>query len=93
MTTGQADHLLDTMAGLTRDARGRQPRHDSLELTETERQTLALEAEGLTRDQIAAELERSPETVKDHQNRIRAKLGARNTTHAVALALRQRIIT
>ena len=57
-------------------------------LNPREREILAGAAEGETAAQTGARLYLSPETVKSYRKRIIAKLGARNGTHAVALALR-----
>ena len=57
-------------------------------LTERETEILAGAAEGETAAQTGARLYLSSETVKGYRKRIIAKLGARNGTHAVALALR-----
>lgn len=57
-------------------------------LTEREEEILAGAAEGETAAQTGARLYLSSETVKSYRKRIIAKLGARNGTHAVALALR-----
>ena len=57
-------------------------------LNSREREILAGAAEGETAAQTGARLYLSPETVKSYRKRIIAKLGARNGTHAVALALR-----
>ena len=57
-------------------------------LNDRETEILAGAAEGETAEQTGARLYLSPETVKSYRKRIIAKLGARNGTHAVALALR-----
>jgi DNA-binding CsgD family transcriptional regulator len=57
-------------------------------LSDRETEILAGVAEGETAVQTGARLYLSPETVKSYRKRIIAKLGARNGTHAVALALR-----
>ena len=57
-------------------------------LNDRETEILAGAAEGETAAQTGARLYLSPETVKSYRKRIIAKLGARNGTHAVALALR-----
>lgn len=53
-------------------------------LTPRERQTLALVAEGLTRNDIAARLGLSPATVRTHLEHARARLEARTLAEAVA---------
>ena len=57
-------------------------------LTDRETEILAGAADGETAAQTGARLFLSSETVKGYRKRIIAKLGARNGTHAVALALR-----
>ena len=57
----------------------------TITLTEVELETLQLIADGLTDDQIAAQLYRSLAAVKDRERGLRAKLGAKNRAHAVAL--------
>jgi len=57
-------------------------------LTEREAEVLAAAANGDTAAETGARLHLSSETVRSYRKRIIAKLGARNGTHAVALALR-----
>jgi DNA-binding CsgD family transcriptional regulator len=57
-------------------------------LNDREAEILAGAAEGETAIETARRLYLSSETVKSYRKRIIAKLGARNGTHAVALALR-----
>ena len=57
-------------------------------LTERETEILAAAAEGETAAQTGERLFLSSETVKGYRKRIIAKLGARNGTHAVVLAIR-----
>jgi NarL family two-component system response regulator LiaR len=66
------------------------PGHD---LTERERDVLALLVEGLNNKQIADKLVVSPSTIKSHVSHILAKLGVASRTEAAALALRHRLIT
>ena len=61
-------------------------------LTEREEQLLFAFADGLTRREIAEELQVSEHTVKDHAKGLFGKLGARNSAHAVALAYHQGIL-
>lgn len=63
------------------------------DLTEREREVLALMIEGLNNTQIAGRLTVSPSTIKSHVSNILAKLGVASRTEAVTLALRKRIIS
>jgi DNA-binding CsgD family transcriptional regulator len=58
-----------------------------LALAPRERQCLSLAATGLVSKQIAAEIGVSEKTVELHLARARHKIGARTTTHAVAISL------
>jgi len=69
-----------------------QPPAPGLDLTEREREVLALMIEGLNNTQIAGRLTISPSTVKSHVSNILAKLGVASRTEAVTLALRNNII-
>ena len=66
------------------------PGHD---LTERERDVLALLVEGLNNRQIADRLVVSPSTIKSHVSHILAKLGVASRTEAAALAVRHRLVT
>jgi len=61
-------------------------------LTDRETEVLAGAADGETAAQTGARLYLSSETVKSYRKRIIAKLGARNGTHAVALAIRSGLL-
>ena len=63
-----------------------------LDLTEREREVLALMIEGLNNVQIAGRLTVSPSTIKSHVSNILSKLGVASRTEAVTLALRNGII-
>ena len=69
-----------------------QPPAPGLDLTEREREVLALLIEGLNNTQIAGRLTVSPSTIKSHVSNILAKLGVASRTEAVTLALRNRIV-
>lgn len=62
------------------------------DLTEREREVLALMIEGLTNPQIAERLVMSRSTVKFHVSNILSKLGVATRTEAVALALQRDLI-
>ena len=61
--------------------------------TARERQILSMLAAGDTDVQIAGKLELSPATVQTHVRNAKAKLGARTRAQAVAMALRDGLIT
>lgn len=62
-------------------------------ISERERQLIALSAEGHTDVEIAHELCISPATVNVYWTRLRQKLGAKSRTEAVAVALRSQAET
>ena len=70
-----------------------QPPAPGLDLTEREREVLALMVEGLNNTQIAGKLSVSPSTIKSHVSNILSKLGVASRTEAVTLALRNHIIS
>jgi DNA-binding NarL/FixJ family response regulator len=61
-------------------------------LTRRQREILQLLADGGSTVAAAKELGLSEETVKTHTKNVLARLGARNRTHAVAIALRECLI-
>jgi two-component system NarL family response regulator len=61
-------------------------------LTRRQREILQLLADGGSTAVAARELGLSEETVKTHTKNILARLGAKNRTHAVAIALRECLI-
>jgi DNA-binding NarL/FixJ family response regulator len=63
------------------------------ELTEREREVLALVARGLTNAELAGTLRVSLPTAKTHVSRILTKLGARDRTQLVILAYQSGIVT
>jgi NarL family two-component system response regulator LiaR len=70
-----------------------QPPAPGLDLTEREREVLALMVEGLNNTQIAGRLTVSPSTIKTHVSNILSKLGVSSRTEAVTLALRHGLST
>jgi NarL family two-component system response regulator LiaR len=62
------------------------------DLTEREREVLALLAKGMTNAEIAQQLTISASTAKHHVRAILSKLGAANRAEAVALALEHDLI-
>ena len=73
--------------------RANQPPALDLELTEREREVLALMVEGLNNTQIAGRLTVSPSTVKSHVSNILSKFGVSSRTEAVTLALRNDLVS
>lgn len=68
------------------------PRADLFGLTPRERTALEHAADGLTLPLIGEEMHILPTTVESHLSAARTKLGARNTVHAVAIAIRYGVI-
>ena len=56
------------------------------QLTQREREVVALAAEGLSNEEIAGKLYMSRSTAKTHATRAMAKLGARDRAQLVVLA-------
>ncbi|MEU9042543.1 MULTISPECIES: response regulator transcription factor [unclassified Kitasatospora] len=63
------------------------------ELTSREREAVALVAQGLSNDQIAARMVISPMTAKTHINRAMTKLHARDRAQLVCLAYESGLVT
>jgi DNA-binding NarL/FixJ family response regulator len=63
------------------------------ELTNREREAVALVAQGLSNDQIAGRMVISPLTAKTHVNRAMAKLRARDRAQLVVLAYESGLVT
>jgi DNA-binding CsgD family transcriptional regulator len=78
-----------TAAALRGDAKGAAFR---ARLTQRELSVLKIASEGRTADEIARALGLGMETVRSHLKKARTKLGARNSAHAVAEAMRQLLI-
>lgn len=62
------------------------------DLSPSQLRLLVMLADGYSKPQIARATGWRYETLKSSAERIRLKLGARNTTHAVAIAIRNGII-
>jgi DNA-binding NarL/FixJ family response regulator len=74
--------------------RGPNPRKGGIgDLTERERQVVALLAEGLSNKLVADRLGISDHTAKFHVNGVMAKLGASTRTEAVVEAVRRGLVT
>jgi DNA-binding NarL/FixJ family response regulator len=70
------------------------PRSNRLdELTDREREVMALVAEGLSNDEIAERLIVSPATAKTHVSRAMIKLGARDRAQLVVAAYETGLVT
>lgn len=68
------------------------PKGSRGKLTRRQRQILQLLANGESTTVAARQLDLSEETVKTHTKNALARLGARNRTHAVAIAVRECLI-
>jgi DNA-binding CsgD family transcriptional regulator len=65
---------------------------DDVHLTAREREVLTLLARGLQLEEIAQELGIGAETARTHVRNATERLGALNRTHAVAIAIRKKLI-
>jgi NarL family two-component system response regulator LiaR len=81
-----APEVTDALAGDARASTGS-------DLTQRERELLALMARGLSNQEISNELAIAMPTVKFHVTNILAKLHADNRTEAVLTALKHRLVT
>lgn len=61
-------------------------------LSKPEFEVLRAAADGLSAKETAEKLVKSQHTVIAQRRAIQAKLGARNLTHAIALAFRRRVL-
>jgi LuxR family transcriptional regulator, quorum-sensing system regulator BjaR1 len=68
------------------------PRQHSRELTERELEALRLAAQGKSSKELVEGLGISKKTMDSRLHSAVYKLGARNRTHAVAIALRNKLI-
>jgi DNA-binding NarL/FixJ family response regulator len=76
------------VAGLHRSEESVRPK-----LTAREHEVLVLLADGLTYEDMSRRLTISPETARTHVRKAVEKLGARTRPHALAIALRESLIT
>ena len=75
-----------------RPSRTVRPHPQLATLTERERETVTLVAEGLTNDEIAARLTISPATARTHVGRAMVKLGARDRAQLVVFAYQSGLV-
>ncbi|NTU74976.1 MAG: response regulator transcription factor [Anaerolineaceae bacterium] len=68
-------------------------KNDAEQLTEREKEVLALIARGLSNQEIAAQMVVSPATIHSHVSRILAKLQVSSRTQAALFAIREGYIT
>jgi DNA-binding CsgD family transcriptional regulator len=86
-------HILEDMADGRDPMRGDVSIHNAtLDLSPQQRAVLTLTAMGMAGPEAAEAMDISHETVRWHLKATRDRLGARNTAHAVAIALREEII-
>ena len=77
----------------TSDEEQRDVPHSTTSLSERELEILTLVAEGRTDNEIGIRLCMSAKSVSWYVKEIRARFGARSRAHAVALAMRQGILS
>jgi NarL family two-component system response regulator LiaR len=68
------------------------PKRPGSDLTEREREVLALMVKGMSNDEIAEHLTVRPSTAKFHVSNVLSKLGVATRTEAVAMALQNHLI-
>ena len=68
------------------------PKPPGSDLTEREREVLALMVKGMSNDEIAEHLTVRPSTAKFHVSNILSKLGVTTRTEAVAMALQNHLV-
>jgi NarL family two-component system response regulator LiaR len=87
---GQTTLASEVTQGLIQAAH--RPTAPGAELTEREREVLALLVAGLNNTEIAEKLVVSPSTIKSHVSNILAKLNVTSRTEAAALAVRNNLV-
>jgi DNA-binding NarL/FixJ family response regulator len=83
LSPGVTKRLVAEFASKTKESR---PTSELNALTDREREVMALVAEGLSNEEIAARLVVSPATAKTHVSRAMVKLGARDRAQLVVIA-------
>jgi DNA-binding NarL/FixJ family response regulator len=81
-----AQHVVDELGG------AEAPRSPLEQLTEREREVLALIADGLSSKEIAARLGHSPKTAESHRASVMRKLGVHKTSSLVRIAIREGLV-
>jgi DNA-binding NarL/FixJ family response regulator len=89
LSPGVTRRLIEAFATQSREPR---PSSDLDQLTQREREVMALVAEGLTNDEIGERLFVSPATAKTHVNRAMTKLGARDRAQLVVAAYQSGLV-
>lgn len=68
------------------------PSDQAIDLTEREREVLALLVKGMSNKEIAKQLHRSPFTVRHHVSQLLKRLGAANRAEVAAIAVQRGLI-
>ena len=80
------------VGNLLEDLENAGKRGQTLNLSPGETRVIQLTAEGHSAKVIAEKLYLAEDTIKSTQKKVRRKLGARNSTHAVVMAMREGVI-
>ena len=75
-----------------RKLRGEPPQLLGKELSQIQLEVLRMVAQGYTYEEIGRARKRSKQATKDRMSLVMQKLGARNKTHAVAIAMKRGIV-